>query len=280
MRIHRYLLIGLLCLVLTTTSLQSAHANYETKSQLILKFKSLCDQHPSQTDYWSIGKTVYGNEIWMFFFGNSNGRRILLEAQVHGSEDLGSEMLYLMAKWLFTDDSDAQYIRSNCAVYLVPVMNFDSYGRKNARGVDLYYNFPTDFGGGSGYRYSDEYRGPYALSEPESRTMHNVFSNYRFRYYLSIHQGGGPYLAPYRYMSSTAVNTLKSRISQESSQRGVTPYPYDTAGDPGSEIRDAYAHGIRAWLLEANGYPYRPDSWNIPYYYRRALPILIAMAYA
>ena len=282
------LVAALLCFILVNAEVQTVNAqgNYESKQTQISKFVSIVNQHPGQAGYWSIGKTVLGNNIWMFFFGNTYGRRILVEAQTHGSEDLGTEMMILTAKWLFSSDPDAKYVLKNCAVYMVPVLNVDSYGRRNAHGVDLYYNYPKDWGwsgDGSSSRYSEEYRGPYALSEPESKAMHQTFVQYgsRFKYYLSIHQGGGPYLGYYRYISSAAISGLMSKISQISSSRGVTPYSYKTVGDPGSVIRDAYSQGIQPWLLEANsGSHYRPDSSTIPSYYRRALPILIAMAYA
>ena len=86
---------ALLCIIIANAEVQvvNAQGNYESKQTQIGKFVSIVKQHPGQAGYWSIGKTVYGNNIWMFYFGNTYGRRILVEAQTHGSEDLGTEKI-------------------------------------------------------------------------------------------------------------------------------------------------------------------------------------------
>lgn len=48
-----------------------------------------------EADYETIGKTYLGNDIWMFKAGNPNGGHVLLDSEMHGNENKGSEILYL-----------------------------------------------------------------------------------------------------------------------------------------------------------------------------------------
>ena len=83
--------ISIIVLLAIIVTLPIVRANYETKTSIINKFKSLVTAHPSQESYVSIGKSVDGLDILMFMFGNSSaGGRILWDAQMHGSEDAGS----------------------------------------------------------------------------------------------------------------------------------------------------------------------------------------------
>jgi hypothetical protein len=281
------LAVTLIGLVSLTPFVAPAEAAYENKTALIARFKALADKHPSIASYVSVGLTYQGRNIWLFRYGNSNGKRILWDAQLHGGEDLGSEITYYMAQWLLeSGDVRAATILKNCYVLFIPVINVDSYARGNANtyggsapyGVDLNRNFVFEWGtSGSGSRTSTSYRGPYAGSEKETQVMRRVFSTYRPRFYVNTHMGGGPYLAYYYRSSSTIVNAVRSRISNLSSQAGVTPYKVQACGWGGMAVSDAYKFGAVGWLLELNGGS-APSSSSIYSYYLKCRPILIAMS--
>ncbi|MCJ7610554.1 M14 family metallopeptidase [Candidatus Bathyarchaeota archaeon] len=278
---------ALVCLVSLGPFVAPVQANYETKSALISKFKALAEKHPSKASYVSAGLSYQGRSIWLFRYGNPDGKRILWDAQLHGSEDLGSEIMYYMAQWLLeSGDPRATRILQTCYILFIPVINVDSYSRGNANkyggtapnGVDLNRNFVYEWGSsGSGSRTSTNYRGPYAGSEKEAQVMRRVFSTYRPRFYLNTHTGGGPYLAYYWRSSSTIVNTVRSRISSLSSQAGVVPYKIQACGWGGMAVSDAYAFGAVSWLLELTGGT-SPSYSSVYNYYLKCRPILIAMS--
>ena len=72
-----------------------------------------------ETDYETIGKTYLGNDIWRFKAGNPNDGHVLLDSERNGIEDKGSEILYLMAKWLLkSGDSSAEDTLTKIMCYL------------------------------------------------------------------------------------------------------------------------------------------------------------------
>src|SRR3990172_7282311 len=169
------------------SALKPAHASiydpWHSKPDMINNFKTLCESHPTQSSFRSVGKSYQENDIWLFMFGNSSGGVVLWDGQMHGNEDYGSEILWLIAQWLFSEDSRAQSILQNNCVLMIPVVNIDVWGRYNARDVNLNRNFET------GWSASAENPGSYPCSEPETQVMRSVFQTYEPDFYVNLHQG-------------------------------------------------------------------------------------------
>lgn len=261
-------------------------ANYETKTSIIGKFKALCTSYPTYANYVSIGKSVLGKDILMFRIGNpSASGRIMWDAQMHGSEDLGSETGYLFAKWLLSSgDIRAKYILAHNWFLFVPVVNIDEYSRVNAHGVDINRNFPVGWGqsGTSTKTSLGTYRGPYAASEPETRALINVWKTYRVKYYINTHTFGGPIIYYQTAVPSTTITTLKSRITTYRATYGGNPIADNTwirIGGPGMAIGTSESYGIQSFLWEIG-----PCNIVAPYsdvagkYYRDVRVFLIALA--
>jgi len=68
---------------------------------LVEAFMNLAYDYPDLVSYDTIGYTVDEQEILMFKIGNPSGERIVFDGAIHGWENVGSELLYLYAKWLF-----------------------------------------------------------------------------------------------------------------------------------------------------------------------------------
>jgi len=277
----------------------------ELKTDTIAKFKALCDAYPAKASYVSVGKSVQGNTIWAFCIGNPNSKGVVMwDGQLHGNEHSGSEIEYLFAKWLLTDtaDSNARRILENNYVVFVPVVNIDSYERQNARrsytlsngsilktpyGVNLGRNFVYNWGplavlGTGDPNSATDYWGLYAGSEPETQAMRNAFARFKPRFYVNVHQGGGPYLGRWTGNKNSTLDTATvNLIAQLSQQMGVSPYKVQGVGSGGMSVSDAGSvYGASAWLFEVSGSG-MPTVFNYDnlksYYFPKCLPILIAM---
>lgn len=267
-------------IVIFTATLGQTYAVYESKSSVINKFKTLCDAHRNCASYASLGKSTQGKDIWIFRIGNPLGPAVMWDAQLHGGEDLGSEIELLIAKWLLeSNDPTAKSILAKNYVLFIPVVDVDTWARTNANHVNLNRNFVYKWGTtGSSSPSSLEYRGPYAGSEKETQVLRNAFKTYKPKFYVNTHMWGGPRLFYWSGNNPTLVNTLKANIAQISSQSKVAPYPTTSLSGGGFAISDAaYYFKACAWLLEINGQSTPSYSTLVSNYYPRCLPMLIAM---
>jgi len=247
--------------------------------------------YPAHASYESIGRTYEGRDIWIFKIGNPNGGRVLWDGCLHGWEDQGSEIEYLIAEWLLESGHEtAKRILDRNYILFIPVVNMDSYERQNKNfescswGIDLNRNFYTGWISEEPNNY--DYPGSYAGSEPETQAIRNAFQTYRPDFYVNTHYGGGPWLG-YHYLSnSTLVNSVIARINEISDQIGVTPYTIRSVGSGGLAVSDAHSFGACAWLLETDGgdgcYSHTAHSYEdvINIYFPKCLPIFIAMCEA
>jgi hypothetical protein len=236
---------------------------FHSKEEKIDMWMNLWDSS-SNTIYESVGKTYLGNDIWMFKAGNSQGGRLLLDGEMHGNEDKGSEILYFMAEWLLTSgDPRAQEILRRNYVMFIPVLNFDSDARGNANygeneeGVDLNRNFIT--GWQRTQPVNDIYSGPRVASEPETRVLRDVFEEYRPDFYVNMHAGAGPVAFYSLEGNATVAQDVIEKVMEYGFERGV--YPYRTRGlySQGFAVGDASSFGASAWLIEVEG---RSTAWR------------------
>jgi hypothetical protein len=228
---------------------------YRDYDSFIAAFKNFAVQYPNLVTYETVGKTVENRDIIMFKIGNPNGGRILFDGSIHGTENLGSELLYFYVNWLLTSgDPLANAILAEDYTLIIPILNVDGmidFIRTNANGVDLNRNFATDWRYGVSDPSRDIYRGPSPLSEPESQTLIRVFQDYKPEFYVNIHMWGGPYYAGSDYANRTYYQSLVGKINSLSRERGVTTYRYSGEfSGAGYSIGDAAVAGITSFLIE------------------------------
>jgi predicted deacylase len=136
--------------------------------------------------------------------------RVLCAANIHGLELAGTTVALALLEALGgAPGGDLGALRAAAEVWVVPSLNPDGHAltfegsgrgavaalRANARGVDLNRNFPLPLGGtpsrvpfaGSDRPGSATYRGPSALSEPESRALDGLLARERFHAVVSLH---------------------------------------------------------------------------------------------
>ena len=241
-------------------------------------FKGFCSQHPDEASWESLGKSVAGQDILIFKFGNPNGGRVLWDARIHGDEDIGTECFRLFANWLLNsgEQKAKDYLKTNYILF-IPAVNVDRVNRMNYRrhytveetagtsyqgspldilyGVNLNRNFPLGFGGSgsSNINSTSDFRGIKGGSEPETQALIHAFETFKPRIYFNTHQFGGPLV----YCATARNTTLALQISDrqqwyfnqgsiigytsqdKSTQENLTPYPFTESGAGGYAIYDA-----------------------------------------
>ena len=234
---------------------------FHTHEQLISMFTSLCDGYPSAASYDAIGETWENKEILIFKIGNPEGGRVMWISAVHGWEDLGSEVQYLIAEWLLTSgDPEAQRILSRNYVLFIPLVNIDSYERENRNfetdeyGVDLNRNFVTGWSylAPANTGFPNSYHGDFAGCEKETQAIRNALQTCRPSIFMDLHYGGGAYLRSYGADNSVA-NYVHSRIRELSAETGIS-FPFSLtiggSGGNGMAVADASSFGADSWLCE------------------------------
>jgi carboxypeptidase T len=160
-----------------------------------------------------VGHSVRGRPLRVHELGDPGGPTILLSGQLHGMEAIGGLGLRAAVEALL-----GSAVARRARLVVMPVVNPDAAAvsldtgrarRSNARGVDLNRNFPTPATrrswhpfAGSASRWSPYYRGPAALSEPESLALAELARAVRPRLSLGFHSQGGLLLHPWGYSTA------------------------------------------------------------------------------
>jgi len=276
--------------LLSVTLLQSRSGVFDpfhTKEEKTAMWEKLWDSH-ANTEYFSVGKSYDGSDILLFVAGNQAGGRVLWDSEIHGNEDKGSEILFLLAKWLLeSNTSQANKILEQNYVMFIPMVNNQNVRGNgdteiSAYGVDLNRNFET------GWRKSspsdDTYSGPDPISEPETRVMRNIFSTYQPTFYVNLHCGAGPYASFYNGSNFSLSENLKNTTNQICEELGITPYRTISFDSNGYAIGDAVLLGVQsAWLIETVGeetaWRHLPENYDeiVDTYFPKCLVIFRAM---
>ena len=278
------------------------HAQTPDKDKIISDLKGYCDAHSSIASYQSIGKTHFGNDIWVFRIGTHSENKILLDGALHGMEVGGSMVIWYLGEWLFQGSAKANAILDNCQVLLMPVVNYDRCSlpnvgdpdyRKNANGVfplgvDLNRNFPEGWGtSGSGDPTSNYYRGSYVASETETQALMSFWDAEQVDVYVNFHDFGGTdaTLGDIRYVNwggsayTEAVNEFFNTYASLAIADGLTPIKQIYQSPYGGAYQTAYNYGFPIaanWELTSSA----DNPWGYNEIYSRKLPHVIDYVYA
>jgi hypothetical protein len=222
------------------------------KTTMISQWKALCDAHPQYASYENIGKTVQGQNIWMFKIGTPSGGKVMYDGQCHGTEDSGTEVFYHFTKWMLeSNDPTAQRILERNYHLFIPIVNMDnSTNKPNAHGVDLNRNGIYGWGqSGSSDPSALDYRGPSAGSEPETQILRSAWQTWQPKVYVNTHHG-------YYYINHVSNTGLEQQITSLYQQKSVAygsnnPYSISTSSTGGYLATDAdMSFGTSGWLWE------------------------------
>ncbi len=268
----------LLCVIITVSIFPAFGITLvRSKSETISNFKALCDAHRDVASYESLGKALLGEDIWIFKFGNPTGGRVLWDCQLHGGEDMGSEIMWMFVQWLVnSNDPQAKLYLQRNYLLVIPVVNVDSYDRGNMRrqyvlnngdvvdvlyGVDLNRNFPVGWGSyGTSDPASWNYMGLYGGSEPETRVLTAAFRKYKPTIHVNTHSWAGPIA----WISGNAgiINAITQSqsdyfVSVKPTYNGVaiSPYTIEVSGFAGGTCAgqsNGMYTGTTSCLIELN----------------------------
>jgi murein tripeptide amidase MpaA len=199
-------------------------------------------KYPQQTTAFSVGKSLEGREMAGLIVHapgkyeptkNSVWFNHIIHAREWISPPIGAWALKHLLEQYQTDDKIKQIINA-VNVHIMLFTNPDGYEytrvnrmwRKNRRGdsggifgVDLNRNWPVGFGGAgsSGNKNSETYRGPSALSEPESQNIAKYITAHpSFKAGIDWHSYSQLVLRPYGYTTQLAPDEAKLKaLGQE-----------------------------------------------------------------
>ncbi|MBI5806492.1 T9SS type A sorting domain-containing protein [candidate division TA06 bacterium] len=223
----------------------------------------------------SIGASHQSRKITAFSLSKDPGLDngcpgVLITGVHHGREPIGCSVCLGFARYLcenYNNDPAARYMVDNRQLWFVPIINPDGYifnadsssdglWRKNRRdngdgtfGVDLNRNYPYMWGyddEGSGVLTErEDYRGPYAASEPEVQAMVNFTQDKGFfKSILNFHSAANQYIIPWNYENIQTPDSLKL---------------YDLARE--MSLYNGYTYGV-IWEISAQSINGCAEDWH------------------
>ena len=170
-------------------------AKYTTYDHLTTILKDAQTKYPNLVHVESAGKSLEGRDLWVVKITANvkapvSGRPVVFFNAMHHAREvmtteIALDVIDYLTKNYGSNDKVTQWVNQT-EIWVVPMVNpdgnnkvwtSDSMWRKNARdgyGVDINRNYPYKWdacGGSSGSHYAQDYRGPSAGSEPETKAM-------------------------------------------------------------------------------------------------------------
>ncbi|MFA6235947.1 MAG: M14 family metallopeptidase [Bacteriovorax sp.] len=198
-------------MTMSKSLMRQPDAEYKTSSEIEVLLKDFNGRYPDLTQLHEVGKSLQGRSIWAISITSQNKKSaaekptILFNGMHHAREVMGPEIALDIIETLLNgygkDSKITHWIDSN-KIWVLPMFNVDGNNivwgkdnmwRKNARdnyGVDLNRNYPYAWGkcnGSSSSRSAQDYRGPSAASEPETKVMMNLVKDIRPVFDISYH---------------------------------------------------------------------------------------------
>ncbi|XP_069669383.1 carboxypeptidase B-like [Periplaneta americana] len=196
---------------------------YYRHNEINSYLKELASNYPDLVTLQSIGKSYEGRDLTTIKIssgGTSTKPAILIDAGIHAREWIAPAMALYIISQLVENNAANSGMTDAVDWYILPVLNPDGYefshaynrtwrktrSRSNAStciGVDgnRNFNFHWMEAGASNNPCNDDYAGPYAFSEPETRALRDfaLANSQQIKLYLSLHTHGGYILYPWGY---------------------------------------------------------------------------------
>jgi Zinc carboxypeptidase len=275
-----------------------------------------------------LGTTYQGRELLALKLtagarGVPDGRRpaVLYSSTQHAREWIANEVNRRLMNWYIdrwrADDPEIKQLLETTELWFILVANPDGYEytfdverlwRKNLRdnnndgeitvgdGVDPNRNFPNHFKydeeGSSSITSSDTYRGPAAVSEPETRAMKGLLDRIGFEFQVNWHSNGQwlLYAEGWQIATPTADDPIYFALSGNLDRPAIRDFHPGLSSDvlyvTNGETTD-YAHastGALAWTPELSagcpncGFVFPDDDALVQEEFERNLPFALSVA--
>ena len=249
------------------------------------QWKNLWNANGLNNKITVVGKSTENRDIYLFEAGNPNAQVLLVDAQLHGNEDHGYEILTMFAYWLLSGNATANNLLQNNRILFMPIVDTDQsdklpdFNRCNVNNVNLNRNFVSGFGGSGNSDPTDcmNYRGASAASESETQTVKNVFKTYKPKVYVNLHTGA--FMAR-SYGNSALYNEIRQGAPAFTSYFNPG---FSSSGGAGMAVGDAIVDspGSNAWLIEffrtsttdTEYHAWRHDATNLEIIQNRYYPL-------
>jgi len=279
---------------------------YHTYPEMVTEVAQAAIDHPAIVRRFSIGKSYQGRDLWAVKISDNVATdepesEVLFDGLHHGDEHMSLEMTLAILRWLtdgYATDPRIRDLVDRREIYIVFAVDPDGAThdiagsgtyrntRKNRQptpgstsiGTDLNRNYPYQWGccgGSSGTPSSSRYRGPKALSAPESRAFSDFVKSrvkggrQQIRASISFHTTGRLVLYPYGYtyanlpssMTRDDRGVLVAMAKRFAASNGYRPIQASDLYISSGTSRDwlYYAYRIFAFTFELS-----PDSTPFP----------------
>lgn len=246
--------------------------SYATTNGLAAELQRLATEFPEVVKLTSIGRSLQGRDILALKLSDNPAADegepvVILTSGIHAKEWIAVEtLLYATVDLVnrYGIDPEATRLLDTRAVWVVPMVNPDgrvidgiddgndpSYvrnWRKNARdnngdgmwdlcdGVDVNRNFELGWGvGASTSQCHEEYQGPAAWSEPETRAVRDFITARRPAVVTDFHAYGNEILYPWGYLMTPAPDDARLKAVASELAALVPPSSARQAGLYGAE---------------------------------------------
>jgi Zinc carboxypeptidase len=258
------------------------------------QMRQIARRNPQIAKLVDLGDTVQGRDLLAIKLtqgarGHADGSRpaVLYSATQHAREWIAAEVDRRLMHWYVdrwrANDNGVKSLLKKTELWFVPVANPDGYQytfeterlwRKNLRdnngdgqiaigdGVDLNRNFPNHFAydeeGSSSVFSSETYRGPDAVSEPETEAMKGLLDRIGFSFQVNYHSVGEwlLYAEGWQIAAPTADDPIYFALSGNLDEPSIANFHPGVSSDvlyvTNGETTD-YAHattGALAWTPE------------------------------
>jgi carboxypeptidase T len=213
----------------------SPDEEYKTPNEVNELLSKYASQFPQLATLSSFGKSLEGRDLQVLKITNGSGIKptILFNGMHHAREVMTTEVVLDIADYLLSNygrDPKVTAWVDNYEIYLVPMFNVDGNNkvwnednmwRKNTRGrfgVDLNRNYPYGWNscnGSSPYEMAQDYRGPSAASEPETRALMGLVAQVRPVFDISFHSFSELVIYPYGCGEHTEQKDVVEPIGQK-----------------------------------------------------------------
>ncbi len=257
---------------------------YKTYEQGLEFLDNMASKYPNMVSVQTIGQTWEQREIKLAIItsdikNEAKKPALLYTGTVHAREWVGHELSFVFIEYILTNydiNPNVKQILDKNTIYIVPCLNPDgfvysrkhySFWRKNRRdnkdgtyGVDLNRNFSIGYEK-SNDTSSNEYGGPEAFSEPETKAIKKfVDSHKNITIALDYHSQGNVFFQEHSFnheneLNGTDLNTMCANMNYEIHKITSRKYGIHRGKPPqqivsGSGREYYYSLGILSFVVE------------------------------